>query len=206
MELHLSRDNTTHTVLLAASGDSASFSDATPLYHIYTPTPLLARETTTVSRINRSGADALSYKLSTHSSNIRSSAEYNGAVEPFASINWRKSRVTCNSEELKIRRGGFLWIDRTFLGQDGLSYTWHKGMQLTLSVAQNGGKIELARYHDSFFTMKKPWLEILPEGMHMLDLIVTSWVVAATRKSSGRGNGAVASATAGASAAGVISS
>ncbi|TCD64776.1 hypothetical protein EIP91_003636 [Steccherinum ochraceum] len=199
MELHLTRWGTTRTVLVA----SAPNAPPTPLYHIHTP-GAFSRKNTTICRIHPSIAHDPRYKLTSDRwGEIVDHKELGPGLDEIARIEWHSwssSKLVYGGEILKMNkfmpRGGLLWTDRTFVGPDGLSYTWHTGMHLTLKVKKDGEKYEVAKYHEGITS--KPYIEVLPAGMHILDLIVITWVFAATEKKDEEQSSAAAQAAHGA--------
>jgi len=202
MDLHLSRNSVVCAVFsaVAADSDSTSGHAATPLYHIYTPT-LLTRDTTTISRISPSVAHEESHKFnSDNRSDIKERTEYGEGVEEIARIHWKvagTSRIVYNGQIHEVDKflplRPFPWWTRSFQGPDGRTYLWHVG-QLTTRLTVEDGKnppTEIARFHQALLssftgtalpTSKKPHLEIKPEGMHMVDLIVITFVFAEARR------------------------
>lgn len=51
-------------------------------------------------------------------------------------------------------------------------------------MTKDGSEIEVARFHDTsgIFKPRLPYLEISQEGMHIVDLIVITWVYVGIRK------------------------
>ncbi|THH32335.1 hypothetical protein EUX98_g1830 [Antrodiella citrinella] len=179
MELHLARDDFTRTIL-HTGGDAK-----TPLYHINTPSTLTNR-VVTISRILSAAADQPEMR-SGKESDIKAAAESKG-IEEVARIEWRDWHSSSNLifEGLERRvndfmpTSGMLGVNRTFTGPDGLSYNWHDGRYLYINRIDNP-KFEIARFHQPWSFRKKPYLTIAPEGMHMVDLIVVTWLYVATR-------------------------
>jgi len=74
-------------------------------------------------------------------------------------------------------RSGFLGTNRTLTRPDGRSYTWHSsnGTYLTVSAPATS-RLEVARFHQSWGFDKHPYLSITQEEMHIVDMIVLTWV------------------------------
>ncbi|THH32337.1 hypothetical protein EUX98_g1832 [Antrodiella citrinella] len=181
MELYLSRSDIAHTILSRAAdaGD-----DLDPLYHIDTVTSL-SKKTTTVSRILPSVASRPEFNGGKHSDIKKIAKSGQGLVE-VAKIEWRQwksSSIWFEEREWKANEfmpnTGFMSGKRVFTGPDGHSYTWHSDTYLTVSTPDNP-KLEIARFHEpALFNWKKRYLNIVLEGLHMVDLIIATWVYVA---------------------------
>ncbi|KAH8094486.1 hypothetical protein BXZ70DRAFT_947624 [Cristinia sonorae] len=181
MDLHLSYNSIARNILFANTPDGA-----TPLYHIYTPQGFTS-QTTTISRISPLVAHDLSNKFLTgKKSDIKEWSGYPGGVEVFARIHWTRVgsiRIEYEGRSMEadnfIPRSGFLWRNRSFTAPDGLLYTWTDSKELT--VKKNGLTGVAARYRDAaFLSNRMPRLEIMPGGMHMVDVIVLTWLFVET--------------------------
>ncbi|TCD64775.1 hypothetical protein EIP91_003635 [Steccherinum ochraceum] len=190
MELHLTSSEPYHTVLVAQSlKSSGSQREPTPMYHIHSPHHF-NRKSTKISRIDPSVAHDASYNFKGKKrSDIKDCEEYGSGVNEMARITWNtlsSSRIVFEGKILEVDqfmpRSGFLWCNRTFQGPDGLTYVWHNGSHLSLSVMRDGQKVEVVRFHEPFSFRKKPYLIVQEEAMHILDLVVATWVFVATRK------------------------
>jgi len=179
MELHMSR-NDIHLTMLTNGYKG------TPLYHICTPN-LFKHSVTTISRIAPSAAQDTRFN-SGKKSDIKQIAESRDGLEEFAKVewhDWKTSKLFYEGSELNVDdfmpRTGFWKADRTFTGPDGHPYTWHCGTHLTVSTPFEP-KAEVARFHEPWSFKKKPYVSIAPEAMHMVDLIVLTWVYTAQRQ------------------------
>ncbi|TCD60806.1 hypothetical protein EIP91_009491 [Steccherinum ochraceum] len=202
MELHLSRDSTTTVVLScapkqAATGSANTLVEATPLYHIYSP-GTFTRRTTFISRIDPTSALKLEHKFkSSDKKDIKERAAYlDGGVEEFARIHWHtlsSAKLVYNMQIIDLDRfmtgSDLIGSARMFTGPDGLSYSWHLGQMmshLTLNATgSDGSSKEVAKFYPQTnlrSSNAKPYLDVHPEGLHMLDLIVITWVYIETRR------------------------
>ncbi|TCD65317.1 hypothetical protein EIP91_002803 [Steccherinum ochraceum] len=198
LELHLSTTTAYHTILIAKSSkDSASHHEPTPMYHICSPHRAAFNfKTTKIARIDRSVAhDAAYHFTSKKSEDIKECTEYGSGVVEMARINWgtlaTPPQVILEGQILSLKTTGIMKSDTVFEGPDGLTYTWFLGLHTTLSVEKDGKKIEVAKYHEPFSFTKHPYLTVQPEAMHILDLVVTTWLLVTMRKQ----NNATAAAT-----------
>jgi len=75
---------------------------------------------------------------------------------------------------------GFFGRDRVFIGPDGLEYQWSLGIRVPELVRLDSAKTPIARFHRRRIGILKKKrlasLEIFPEGTHMLDLIIITFV------------------------------
>jgi len=203
MDLYLSRNSLFSTVLSAVSAGSSesfevsvvssTFDAATPVYHIYTPNTF-RRNTTTISHISPCVAQNESLKFkSKRKRDVKECTRYEEGVDEIARIYWRMmgpSRIVYKGQIIEVDKfmpvGGFMWWYRTFQGPDGRSYTWRTG-DITTHLFVNDGKTktEIARFHQPMLgalSKTKARLEIKPEGMHMVELIVLTWVFVEKRR------------------------
>ncbi|KAF9230216.1 hypothetical protein BU15DRAFT_91162 [Melanogaster broomeanus] len=79
-----------------------------------------------------------------------------------------------------LSRHGIRERKRTFTGPDGLPYRWDMLFRVVVLSRNDGSRTEVARYHRGSLGIighkKKPHLEVDPDVMHMLDLIVLTFV------------------------------
>jgi len=77
---------------------------------------------------------------------------------------------------------------RTFVGPDGKSYSWHLGMTTSMLTLKQEVTVDVPRTIAKFYPLntvssgRNPYLEIQPEGRHMLDIIVITWVYIETKR------------------------
>ncbi|KIK64383.1 hypothetical protein GYMLUDRAFT_39930 [Collybiopsis luxurians FD-317 M1] len=107
----------------------------------------------------------------------------NSNFEYIAQIDWRVFRSSkirfskgrFSGQEVLVselfRKEGWGWLGRhrVFRGEDGKEYKWrlrNTHCELTLKDANN---TPVATYHPELFSRRKPYLEIFPEGQHMMD-------------------------------------
>ncbi|THH26997.1 hypothetical protein EUX98_g7191 [Antrodiella citrinella] len=202
MEFHLSR-NSTSTVVLSStplrssSASTTTLVDALPVYHIYSPGQL-TRNTTYISHISSDIAVKPEHKFkSARKGDIKDAASYGeGGVVEFARLNWRTFRSTRLVYNMQITDldqfltgSDLIGSARTFVGPDGLSYSWHMGMTTSLLTLKAAVPAEtapktIAKFYpqSAVGAGRNPYLEVQPEGMHMLDIIVITWVFVETRR------------------------
>lgn len=108
MELYLSRNSTTSTILSRGS----SSDDATPLYHIYTPTTFITSKPTAISRISPAVAGRPELR-GKKSSGIKATSRTHG-VEEFAKIKWKSW-----SENAQVIYNGSTTAVDTFMPAQG---------------------------------------------------------------------------------------
>ncbi|OBZ75166.1 hypothetical protein A0H81_04955 [Grifola frondosa] len=169
MELHFSRNFVANTVL--------SDSDGQLCYRICTPFKW-SNKTTVIYRICRGD------NVASKTDNGDGSDEPYGSVnveEELAKIHWHvldSSKLEYGGQIVDISkfmpRNGALGRTRTFKGPDDCSYIWHLG-RFKRSLADESKQVARLR-RANFFTGRKAVLEVFPAGMHMLDLIVTTFV------------------------------
>ncbi|KAF9233679.1 hypothetical protein BU15DRAFT_66387 [Melanogaster broomeanus] len=102
-------------------------------------------------------------------------------------IDWRlygSSTFRINGQEMQtsdfLPRHGIRGRKRTFTGPDGLPYRWDMLSKVVVLSRNDGSRTEVARYHRGSLGLigikKKPHLDVDPDVMHMLDLIVLTFV------------------------------
>ncbi|KAJ3478684.1 hypothetical protein NLI96_g9588 [Meripilus lineatus] len=110
----------------------------------------------------------------------------------FATLHWKILNSTtldynCQVYEISsfLPRTNFLNNKRTFQGPDGVTYTWSIGGPTSCLHVQdeNGVKRRVVRMQQrNIFTGKKPHLDIDPSVLHILDLIIITWVYMETKR------------------------
>ncbi|CAL1703175.1 unnamed protein product [Somion occarium] len=174
MELELSRDSTTNTVLRIPGGR--------PLYHIHTPS--MFSRTTTIYKIPETNVQR--YEDAEKMTDVEPKAE-----EEMARIYWHtisSSRLIYDGRALEfktfLKSKGFRG-DRVFIGPDGKNYKWHEGWngpRLELADGSKPAKTVAKLRQGNFFTGRKAVLEIDPSVDHMRDLVVITFVFIETRR------------------------
>jgi len=75
---------------------------------------------------------------------------------------------------------GWFGRHRAFTGPDGLEYQWILGFRVPELVRRDAARTPVARFHRRRFVIfgkaRRASLEIFPEGMHMVDLILVTFV------------------------------
>ncbi|KAH8100361.1 hypothetical protein BXZ70DRAFT_186085 [Cristinia sonorae] len=192
MELYLSRNSSTNTILSAIFVElqplpenptestetlhrNNQFEAAIPLYHIYTP-GRFSRDTTTISRISPAISHDVAAELkSAHErSDFKPCTEYeSGSVEEAARVHWRTVRH--HADETYVCWAGWLVV---YLG-------FRREHNLHLNNS-DGSLTEIAYFHQRPWGLpggkSRAYLEIKPEGWHMIELIVITWVFVETRR------------------------
>ncbi|KAF8352171.1 hypothetical protein F5887DRAFT_1068518 [Amanita rubescens] len=86
------------------------------------------------------------------------------------------------SEFFTKKELGWFGRHRAFTGPDGLEYKWILGFRVPELVRQDVARTPVARFHRRrlgvFGKARQASLEIFPEGMHMVDLILVTFVYA----------------------------
>ncbi|KAF8652775.1 hypothetical protein AX16_004167 [Volvariella volvacea WC 439] len=81
-----------------------------------------------------------------------------------------------------FKKGGLGWYgrDRVFTGPDGKEYVWELGISTSKLYLNDGSKTMVANYYTKFWSFRhKPenaYLEIMPNGEHMVDLIMITFL------------------------------
>ncbi|KAF8552771.1 hypothetical protein OG21DRAFT_1511100 [Imleria badia] len=107
--------------------------------------------------------------------------------EVMGDIEWRllgSSTFRINGEEMLsnnfLPRHGMMGRKRTFTGPDGRPYRWDMLFDVVVMSRDDESTTEVARYHRGSLgiigSKKKPCLEVDPEVVHMLDLIILTFV------------------------------
>jgi len=106
-------------------------------------------------------------------------------------IEWRvfgTSTLRINGEEMQskdfLRRHGILGRKRTFMGPDGRPYRWDMLLRVVVLSRDDESNVEVARYHRGSLGIigpkMNPRLDIDPDVMHMLDMIIFTFVYVET--------------------------
>ncbi|KDQ49655.1 hypothetical protein JAAARDRAFT_212117 [Jaapia argillacea MUCL 33604] len=140
-----------------------------PVYKIYTPSKVYG-STTTITRC--------------------SGIPPNHREEEMARINWHllhSSEIVMGGRTLDvskfIMKTGLTRRDRKFVAHDGQEYKWDLGNFETKLILNNGSGIVVASFNRSSGGLwgKQPrmaHLDIAPQGFHILDLIIVTFVYA----------------------------
>jgi len=102
-------------------------------------------------------------------------------------IEWHwfgSSTFRINGQEMQtndfLPRHGITGRKRTFTGPDGLPYRWDMLLRDVVLSRDDGSRTEVARYHGGTLGIigpkTKPHLDVDPDVMHMLDLIVLTFI------------------------------
>ncbi|KAH8103276.1 hypothetical protein BXZ70DRAFT_714406 [Cristinia sonorae] len=188
MDLRCSIFNSPYRTILYSGKPGSDDTDLTPMYHIYTPYAF-KDGTTVVSTISPSIAHDPTYRFrSGNVLDIKDGTEYDGdGIEEIGQIRWKSLGSTMIEFQGKVTKAsdllhhqGFLWKDRSFTGPDGLLYVWHNWETLTVKKSGETKETVVARFRQSAKLSVKNTLrdnlEITEEGMHMVDMIVVTWV------------------------------
>lgn len=106
-------------------------------------------------------------------------AEIDYRTSAFLSPHIRYNGIDIDTSEF-FKKTGLLWRNRAFKGPDGKEYEWHLGSMYKLYLKNSSDDATVACYHH-----RKPGsrgnphpasLEIFPQGQHMLDLIVVTFI------------------------------
>ncbi|KAF9232115.1 hypothetical protein BU15DRAFT_81582 [Melanogaster broomeanus] len=163
MQLTLSSESVRNTVMTNETGQV--------LYKSFHPFKLGKLGTTTIRKI-RPNTDPL---------DVRDNFDVMGEIE------WRlfgSSTFRINGQEMQtsdfLPRHGITGRKRTFTGPDGLPYRWDMLFDVVVLSRDDGSRTEVARYHRGTLGIigpkKKPHLDVDPDVMHMLDLIILTFV------------------------------
>ncbi|KAK7691230.1 hypothetical protein QCA50_006333 [Cerrena zonata] len=176
MQLQLSRNSTTNTVL--------SIPDGRPLYHIYTPGPLL-RKTSFIYKIPETNVQR--YEGVEKMTEVVPNQE-----EEIARIHWHllhSSKLIWDEKTLEMKKflesKGFWGRARIFTGPDGKNYKWNMGWltsYLELDDASEAPKRVAELHQGNFLKGKKSVLEIDESVLFMQDLIIITFIFVETRR------------------------
>ncbi|KIK64381.1 hypothetical protein GYMLUDRAFT_161037 [Collybiopsis luxurians FD-317 M1] len=131
------------------------------------------RETNPHADIGEAGADS-------SSQNFEYTAQIDWRIIRSPRIRFANGRYS-GQEVLAsdmFRKEGWGWWGRhrVFTGEDGKEYKWRlRSTYCELSI-NDTGKTPVAKYHAKAFSKDKPFLEIFPEGLHMLDEIFVTFM------------------------------
>ncbi|KAF9219198.1 hypothetical protein BS17DRAFT_789978 [Gyrodon lividus] len=163
MQLILSSESVRNTIITNESGQV--------LYKTSHPFKLIGMGTTTIQKI----------KSNTDPMDMRDQFEVVGEIEwhLFGSSTFRINGQEMQTNDF-LPRHGINGLKRTFTGPDGRPYRWDMRFDVVVLSHNNQSRTEAARYHRStlgiFGPKKKPCLDVHPDVMHMLDLIVLTFV------------------------------
>ncbi|KIK81274.1 hypothetical protein PAXRUDRAFT_156425 [Paxillus rubicundulus Ve08.2h10] len=163
MQLTLSSESVRNAVMTNESGQV--------LYKTSHPFRLKGMRTTTIQKI-RPNADPV---------------DMHDDFCVMGEIEWRlfgSSTFRINGQEMLsnnfLPRHGITGRKRTFTGPDGRPYRWDMLFNVVVLSRDEEPRTEVARYHRRSLGIigpkKKPCLDIHPDVMHMLDLIVLTFV------------------------------
>ncbi|KAF7441329.1 hypothetical protein PC9H_001678 [Pleurotus ostreatus] len=157
--------------------------DGQATYKTQTPFKFFADKTTTVSRVlhtNNVASDDIS----------RKGGDNQGQLVKLAEIEWKNdvslSRFKYREKDVVIGeffykgKQGWRGKDRVFTSFDGQEYRWRMNATYALLTLQDHHRTQIARYEPEepqlIGKSKKATLEIYPEGEHMVDTIIVSFV------------------------------
>ncbi|KAJ8502478.1 hypothetical protein ONZ45_g11717 [Pleurotus djamor] len=170
MKLIFSKDDPQETTI--------SYENGPEVYHIDTPFRWIHSRVTSISKLGAKGRDA----------NLLAEIEWSNLGIPKIKYGGRALKST----EF-FKRAGVLWGDRQFTAPDGQEYRWTtkagaSGPKACTSalVRNDASDTVIAKYHFRSYGIvgsKHPaYLEIFPEGQHMMDLIVITFVYVEARR------------------------
>ncbi|KAJ8520071.1 hypothetical protein ONZ45_g3076 [Pleurotus djamor] len=157
MQLIQSKSDPRNTTFSSDSGELT--------YAVETPFHVLENRVSTISKV---------------SSNVEQS-------QVLAEIEWHRMGSTVvkfKGRSMSVgelfRRVGFAWRHRVFVGPDGKEYIWKLGSRSSKLFLYDTVEMPIARSHKSslgvFGSSHPASLEIFPEGEHMLDMILVTFV------------------------------
>ncbi|KAF8838893.1 hypothetical protein BDN67DRAFT_933052 [Paxillus ammoniavirescens] len=163
MQLTLSSESVRNAVMTNESGQV--------LYQTSHPFKLKGMGTTTIQKI-RPNTDPM---------------DMHDDFGVMGEIEWRlfgSSTFRINGQEMQsndfLPRHGITGRKRTFTGPDGRPYRWDMLFNVVVLSRDEESRTEVARYHRGSLGIigpkKKPCLDVHPDVMHMLDLIVLTFV------------------------------
>ncbi|KAI0081488.1 hypothetical protein K474DRAFT_1578782, partial [Panus rudis PR-1116 ss-1] len=168
-------------------------------YYIHTPGHL-TRKTTFIYKISPIDAERFKGRDDLDESDLT-------GHEDMARIHWHmnlisSSKLVYNGTTVDLDvfmpKKAFWKSSRAFTGPDGRTYVWHESLGACHVNLEDGNNptVKVAEYKQrNIFKGEKPYLEIYPEGEHMADLIVITWLYYETRRRRRKQNaGAAASA------------
>ncbi|KAL0947775.1 hypothetical protein HGRIS_013851 [Hohenbuehelia grisea] len=156
--------------------------DGQPTYKVQTPFKLFGDKKTTISRV--------AHTHSISSGDGKKAQKDDERYIQIAEIDWKAdvSQSTFKYREKEMAIGdyfnkykqGWRGKDRIFNGPDGQDYRWRISASNAELTAQDPSRTPIARYEPEQPNLvsktKKATLEIYPEGEHMVDTIVVSFV------------------------------
>ncbi|TFK64521.1 hypothetical protein BDN72DRAFT_846508 [Pluteus cervinus] len=153
--------------------------DGTPIYQVVTPFSFSSKTATIKKAIPEFQEGTAAVFTANHRYGFLAQVEFH----VFAS-----SVLHINGEQVKtsefFTKGGLtltkLGASRKFVGPDGKEYKWILGQSASTLVLNNDEKTKVAeshRKHYGVFHKARPaFLEITPVGMHMVDLVLITFV------------------------------
>ncbi|SJL09014.1 uncharacterized protein ARMOST_12390 [Armillaria ostoyae] len=163
------------------------------IYKVSTPHKFSGRVTTTVSRIVPSDYEPPreeDSELGNHKSARSEEVDFKDRFAPLGYIDWKtfvSSVMRYNGTEVKatkyLKKHGWGWYgrNRVFKGPDGKEYKWILRASSKL-VLNDGSETLIAKFHTRKYGLFSPaearpaYLEILPEGEHMVDVIFFTFI------------------------------
>jgi len=156
--------------------------DGLPMYKVQTPFKLLGEKKTTISR--------MTHVESIGSSNGKKAGKNGEHYTQLAVIEWKndvseslfkfREKETTVGEYFQAYKQGWRGKDRVFSGPDGQDYRWRMSSSNAELTQQHPERSPMARYEPEQLSVlgktRKATLEIYPEGEHMVDAIVVSFV------------------------------
>ncbi|KIJ70601.1 hypothetical protein HYDPIDRAFT_105340 [Hydnomerulius pinastri MD-312] len=114
-------------------------------------------------------------------------ADMHDRFEVMGEIEWHmldSSKFRFNGKEMEtkqfIPRHGWRGRKRTFTGPDGRPYRWDLQYRVVVLSLDDGSRTEVARSHRRSFGIigakRDPCLEVHPDAMHMLDMVVLTFI------------------------------
>ncbi|KDQ34178.1 hypothetical protein PLEOSDRAFT_1052927 [Pleurotus ostreatus PC15] len=165
--------------------------DGQATYKTQTPFKFFADKTTTVSRVlhtNNVASDDIS----------RKGGDNQGQLVKLAEIEWKNdvslSRFKYREKDVVIGeffykgKQGWRGKYRTFTAPDGRSYRWTMGFNYPELHTNDEHRRPIARFHRRRLSIpgickgRAPHLEILPDGEHIADAIVMTFVYVEKRR------------------------
>ncbi|KAI0070437.1 hypothetical protein K474DRAFT_797699 [Panus rudis PR-1116 ss-1] len=169
MKFHLSRNSTLNTLLSRVS-DSGDPEDLAPMYYVHTSS---GRKTSYIYKIAPDAAGKFKGRKDLSEEELKDQEE-------IARIHWHRhisSTLVYNGRRVDFNdympSKGVLQLTRSFKGPDGHTYEWHTGYTTPYLVRLDENSKPSARIVDfqqdnKFTGVKHAYLEIHPEGEHML--------------------------------------
>jgi len=156
MNLSLSKNNPRNTVLILPDGRA--------MYHINTPNKLFRSVTTTIRRVDTARSN-------------------NDNGDGVGRIEWRSfsnTELWMGERMIQPYKNGTFRSSKIFRAADGRDYKWKIAGGYLLLVMEGGSDTPIVTFHKAkggfFSTPRLAFLEITPQGVHILDDIVTTFV------------------------------